>query len=66
MYRMVSEYGNELKIVKTTTARNELIAKGWREEKPEIVKPHAPKAEIVKETKGVKASEKRSKSGKNI
>lgn len=61
MYRMVSEYGNELRVVSTVMERDSLIEKGWHEEK---VAPEKP-VEISKQ-KEVKTSGKTNRTKKNI
>ena len=66
MYKMVSEFGNEIKIVSRIIERNDLIRQGWHEEKQatiskkENVQPREPKP------KEVKASGKTVRTRKNI
>ncbi len=59
---MVSEYGNQLKIVGTFAERNSLIEKGWHEEKQEIVS----KKENVKPKSAKPKEEKASGKGKTV
>ena len=62
MYKMVSEYGNELKIVYSAIERNALISLGWHEDLPEVIQE--PKAQS--KPKEVKASGKTNRTGRNI
>lgn len=61
MYKMVSEFGNEIKIVSSAIERNALISQGWHEE----VKTDIPKA-VAEKPKEVKTSGKSNRSKKNI
>ena len=64
MYKMVSEFGNELKTVYSAIERNALISVGWHEELPEVIKETQPNSQ--NEPKEVKASGKTNGTGKNI
>ena len=57
MYKMVSEFGNELKIISSVIERNALIEQGWHEEVKKIPKSTE---------KEVKVSGKTNRTGKNI